>query len=58
MSYNDYMELLFYYDELKQERVRLYDRYMNDEIDEFVLESFEQEVSYIESLLNNYKINN
>jgi hypothetical protein len=58
MSYNDFIELLCYYDELKQERIRLYDRYMNDEIDEFVLESFEQEINYVESALSHYKTNN
>ena len=54
----EYYELLCYYNDLQEERLRIYDRYMNNEIDEFVLEAFEQEVSYVESMLNHYKLNN
>ena len=53
----EYYELLCYYNDLQEERLRIYDRYMNDEIDEFVLESFEQEILDIEKLLNKYKGN-
>jgi hypothetical protein len=53
----EYYELLCYYNDLQEERFRLYDRYMNDEINEDVLKEFEEEVLSVERQLSKYKMN-